>query len=531
MADQTKSVHLYSKPTHYKKELVWNTQKAYSDLINHFIQIMTFDSSYYLDLFNNQKQSPLVRSLEKRERKHHSLGSAFGQNAIDHAVKELHNHFNRIKNKLFGFCTHQQRGILPYVSSIALLNASLLDLDELLILQGLLQKEKGTTEKSKEKEEFYHQLIQEISALSVEQREEKRSEVRTMFYEKLEHWKLPLVKLVPLQLDSRLYTIEKARHIKADFVISVKLLGCKKRVEIPLSTSSSSLRRLAQYPNGSPILCLKGNQVRVSVPFEKKVNLQKTKGVLGVDAGITDLLFTSNGKTYGSFSGMRAFYEEVLEPKLKQRSKIRAKMKQYQKRLKKTSCSSQKEWLRGKISRWAAMLNGEKNLQTCQRKYAHRVEAELGRAIKPFVQDVNKIKMLVAMESLDLSEFDRGKQNNKRDSSWVRGQLLKKTKEQLKWAGIPFVEVDPAYTSQACPICDYIDRANRQGKLFVCTVCKHQADADHNASINIANRALDEKITQVSIQFAYSTKKRHEAIKEIYSERHRSYLESCLLTA
>lgn len=47
-------------------------------------------------------------------------------------------------------------------------------------------------------------------------------------------------------------------------------------------------------------------------------------------------------------------------------------------------------------------------------------------------------------------------------------------------------EVNPRYTSQRCFACGHTDRENRHGSEFLCRRCGHIADADANASANIA---------------------------------------------
>ena len=39
-------------------------------------------------------------------------------------------------------------------------------------------------------------------------------------------------------------------------------------------------------------------------------------------------------------------------------------------------------------------------------------------------------------------------------SMFVRGQLQKRLMEKLNWNGFHFMEVEPAFTSKVCPICD-----------------------------------------------------------------------------
>ena len=124
MASETRSIFLYGNPTKTKRKLLSEIQLAYTNKINEFIELMSSDSSYYLDLFNNNKKSPLIRELEKMNRG--DLGSALGQNAIDHAVKELHNHLTRIKNDLYGETLNTDSNL--FVSYTSLLNASIREL-------------------------------------------------------------------------------------------------------------------------------------------------------------------------------------------------------------------------------------------------------------------------------------------------------------------------------------------------------------------------------------------------------------------
>ncbi len=69
-------------------------------------------------------------------------------------------------------------------------------------------------------------------------------------------------------------------------------------------------------------------------------------------------------------------------------------------------------------------------------------------------------------------------------SGW--GQLERK----LEYKAGQVVYVDPAYTSQACSRCGYTAKSNRPSQaVFRCGACGFQANADHNAALNILVRA------------------------------------------
>ncbi len=54
--------------------------------------------------------------------------------------------------------------------------------------------------------------------------------------------------------------------------------------------------------------------------------------------------------------------------------------------------------------------------------------------------------------------------------------------------GIEIEYVNPAYSSQTCSACDYVDKKNRNGEHFECRWCGRTMHADVNASRNLRTR-------------------------------------------
>ncbi len=53
--------------------------------------------------------------------------------------------------------------------------------------------------------------------------------------------------------------------------------------------------------------------------------------------------------------------------------------------------------------------------------------------------------------------------------------------------GVPLVAVNPKYTSQTCPACLHVERANRRTRdRFECVRCGHAGPADTTAAVNIS---------------------------------------------
>ena len=76
-------------------------------------------------------------------------------------------------------------------------------------------------------------------------------------------------------------------------------------------------------------------------------------------------------------------------------------------------------------------------------------------------------------------------------NSWAFAQLFKLVAYKARLAGIPVKIVDPAYSSQLCPECGTIGRANRPSRdTFRCSSCSCTGPADVIAARNIRTFAL-----------------------------------------
>ncbi|UQX13525.1 RNA-guided endonuclease InsQ/TnpB family protein [Candidatus Mycobacterium methanotrophicum] len=71
------------------------------------------------------------------------------------------------------------------------------------------------------------------------------------------------------------------------------------------------------------------------------------------------------------------------------------------------------------------------------------------------------------------------------------GRLAKCIEYKADLAGVAFVEVPPAYTSQRCHKCGHTARENRESQaVFSCKVCAWTGNADTNAAVNVREEAL-----------------------------------------
>ena len=73
---------------------------------------------------------------------------------------------------------------------------------------------------------------------------------------------------------------------------------------------------------------------------------------------------------------------------------------------------------------------------------------------------------------------------------WSFSQLQEFTAYKAAANGIRIIMVDPSYTSQQCNRCGYVDAGNRNRARFDCKRCAWSDNADHNAAMNIRDRAI-----------------------------------------
>ena len=159
--------------------------------------------------------------------------------------------------------------------------------------------------------------------------------------------------------------------------------------------------------------------------------------------GITDLIYTSDGDSFGSYSEMQKMYNDTIEKKVANRRSLANKMREYQKELNNPVISKeQKEYLREKIYNISRMLQGKKKLNKLQRAYNHKRDYEISQAIKEVVNKYKGEKVTIVLEDLEIMKFDnKNKRTNQKFSMWIRGRLLKKLMEELDWNGIAYRRV------------------------------------------------------------------------------------------
>jgi len=93
---------------------------------------------------------------------------------------------------------------------------------------------------------------------------------------------------------------------------------------------------------------------------------------------------------------------------------------------------------------------------------------------------------VIAVEKLDFRGMGLSRKLNRILSNCGRGAVEKKLNDLAERYGIEIHEVEPAYTSQTCSCCGYVDKTQRKGEKFQCRHCGMRMHADVNGARNIA---------------------------------------------
>lgn len=519
----TKSVFLYGTPNGEKANLLYDLQKAYTDTVNMHLEKMCDNHDLAQYIVNNDKRSSAMRAYEKKHRPS-SMNSTHGQSAFDEAVTLLHNRIINIKNSMYGITQNH------FTSSRVLFAACLQNKSQVEMVS--MMKQIAASYKIQAKVDYYTGIANDLDAMNETEFAEACNEVRVLYDVIAAGYKTPHVKKAHVRLVSTNYKFEESNGIEAPYVISISDPANRgNTIVVPLNTSKNGIRRLKQYGscNSAEFTMREDGRIRVSIAFKKKIKEPKCATYNGVDIGIVDALHSERHGAIGSMSSTIMFYKNTVEPSFGELSNIRNKKRKVKRfiRKHKTLPDEVRTRLRKKIDRLETMLRRAKKAYRRNRHYYNMLDHEIKAAVDGYIDKLNGDKSIVTvLELFDVKEFYKSHKENGIYSMNARGQLTQKLMEQLNWHGFSFIEVESAYTSQACPVCFCIDPENRKRKTFLCTCCGHKDDADHNATINISMRVEDDEVLAVCEKYKYSRRDRHKSIKSIFEKRNAVWLEA-----
>jgi putative transposase len=185
--------------------------------------------------------------------------------------------------------------------------------------------------------------------------------------------------------------------------------------------------------------------------------LPKTEQVIGIDVGLAHLYTTSDG-------------EQVENPRWYRAAQRRLRVAQRRVARRKTG---------GKNRHKAVVM-----LQRQHERIANQRKDVLNKLAHTLIERYDTI----ALEDLSITRMVHGTlAKSILDAGW--GYLKQRLMYKAASAGREIVLVDPRYTSKTCSNCGHVFEHLSLADRWVTCVCGLSLDRDHNAAINIRNRA------------------------------------------
>ncbi|EFH84924.1 RNA-guided endonuclease InsQ/TnpB family protein [Ktedonobacter racemifer] len=183
------------------------------------------------------------------------------------------------------------------------------------------------------------------------------------------------------------------------------------------------------------------------------------------------------GKHVGIDVGLKAFStdsEGAIVENPRHYRKAEKRLKRLQRRLSKKQKKSQnRKKARQAVAK--AHLNVQRQREDFARKQANALVSSHD---------------LIAFEDLQIRNMVRNRHLSKSISDAGWGRFLTWVKYYAALHGIPVIAVSPHYTSQNCSACGTLVKKSLSVRTHICTGCGVVLDRDHNAAVNILQKAL-----------------------------------------
>nr|WP_194737808.1 RNA-guided endonuclease TnpB family protein [Actinomadura sp. RB99] len=224
--------------------------------------------------------------------------------------------------------------------------------------------------------------------------------------------------------------------------------------------SPAALKRLVAYRKGESDLVRRDGKWFLAATCDvPEAEQYEPRDWIGVDRGIANLATTSDG---GNHSGRRL--ERYRRWQARKKAEIQAK-----------GTRSAKQLLKKRARR--------------ESRHATHINHTISKTVVAVAQRTERGIALEQLQGIRERVTVRRDQRA-RQSSWPFHQLGAFIAYKARRAGVPVIEVDPAYTSQRCPRCGHTAKANRPSRdAFCCRRCGLAGPADVVAGVNVRDRA------------------------------------------
>lgn len=273
---------------------------------------------------------------------------------------------------------------------------------------------------------------------------------------------------ISMRLDHRAACLAAPTHATQDgrvgWWVNLSTMDSGKKIAVPLLTYDYHAKRPGRVTNGVQVNLNREGRLTFGVVADMGESCAKSRadydghGVLALDFGLSTLFSTSEGQLLGQ-GWLR-------------------RLRRYDALLTMIAASQQRARKKPRDSkRYRALVEDVRGF----------LRTEVGRVLNRLVGE-GRPKELV-LERLDFRNPDLSRRLNAILRNCGRSIIQAKLADLEDRFGITSTEVNPAYSSQTCNACGYVDKRNRRSQSrFVCLWCGHEKHADLNAAPNIGER-------------------------------------------
>jgi len=217
--------------------------------------------------------------------------------------------------------------------------------------------------------------------------------------------------------------------------------------------------------------------VSIQVEYEATILPHKSTSSVGIDRGIVRFATLSDGTFYEPLNSFKNAARKLatLQRRLKHKRKF------------------SKNWLKQKTK----ISKHHEKIANARHDYLHKISTEISENQAVIVIEDLKIKNMSASAKGKNVKQKSGLNKAILDQGW--GLFADMLAYKQDWNGGLLIKVSPQYTSQECPSCHYVAKANRLTQAeFVCVSCDYENHADVVGAINIKTRGLRGLVCEVN---------------------------------
>jgi putative transposase len=357
---------------------------------------------------------------------------------------------------LSGYVANIQRQFAKIV-----LNSSLSREDKSILLA--INNAKGWFIYDRDEIDIYEKKDGGIEKKVVKVSEYHRKLAKKIFKHLLKRNKKPRFDNISMHLDSKIVEISKKKENGAksfDYWIKVATLEKGKPIHIPLKANTYAEKVEGKFLNYCQVIEDEDGNIEFRIVKElKREEYIPLTDKLSIDLGLNPLIATNNGDLIG-----RRFFEFLK----KMDEKISERMAQVQRR--------------------EGLPSQDRKYREYVRKLREFLKNEINRLINRLINLHKPAKIVV--EKLDFRNPELSKRMNRLIQNFGKRYFKEKLERLQQLYGIEIVEVNPAYSSQECSSCGYVDKRNRKNtQEFVCKLCGNKLNAQANGAKNILERS------------------------------------------